>query len=126
MYRIIIIPNVLISGYSVCKGTVVILNNFELNTSDLYWDEPLRFKPERFIRDGVVVKPAHFIPFGTGKRTCIGQKLVTDFTFIVITSILNHYDLSVPNMDDLKLVPACVALPVDTYELEFTLRKPLF
>uniref|UniRef100_A0A8D8TKG2 Cytochrome P450 307a1 n=2 Tax=Cacopsylla melanoneura TaxID=428564 RepID=A0A8D8TKG2_9HEMI len=116
-----------VAGYSVCKGTVVILNNFDLNTSDRYWDEPSQFKPERFISpDGVVIKPSHFIPFGTGKRTCIGQKLVTDFTFIVITSILNHYDVTYSNMDELTLVPACVALPAETYELEFTLRKELF
>jgi cytochrome P450 family 307 subfamily A len=56
-----------IGGYDVPKGTVVFLNNYELNTGEDYWSEPDLFKPERFVVDNQIVKPAHFIPFSTGR-----------------------------------------------------------
>jgi cytochrome P450 family 307 subfamily A len=57
-----------IGGYDVPKGTVVFLNNLELNTGAAYWSEPHNFSPERFIVNEQVVKPAHFIPFSTGQN----------------------------------------------------------
>lgn len=41
--------NTCIAGYGVEKGTIVFINNYDLNTSEKYWDEPKRFQPERFI-----------------------------------------------------------------------------
>lgn len=41
--------NVAISGYGISKGTIVFINNYELNTSEKYWTEPKLFKPERFL-----------------------------------------------------------------------------
>lgn len=31
------------------------------------WENPEEFMPERFLRDGKVHKPDHFIPFSVGK-----------------------------------------------------------
>lgn len=41
--------NASIAGYAVEKGTIVFINNYELNTSDIYWKEPEKFDPERFL-----------------------------------------------------------------------------
>lgn len=38
-----------IAGYGVTKGTIVFINNYDLNTSDKYWEKPERFNPERFL-----------------------------------------------------------------------------
>lgn len=110
-------------GYTVNKGTVVFLNNYELNLGDTYWSEPDKFRPERFISsEGNIVKPQHFIPFSTGKRTCIGQRLVQSFCFTLVTSILGKYDISA-DLDTVRTVPACVALPPDTFSVRFTPRR---
>jgi cytochrome P450 family 307 subfamily A len=93
------------------------LNNYELNKDPEYWENPLEFQPERFIKEGRVVKPSHFIPFGTGKRTCIGQQLVYGFSFVMVAAITQHFDVNVTDPKHLKLRAACVALPPDLFSL---------
>lgn len=111
-----------IEGYSIERGTVIFLNNYELNVSPQYWDEPEKFKPERFLSpSGNVVKPAHFIPFSTGKRTCIGQRLVQCFSFIIVSTLLQNYNLSASS--EIKLKPGCVAVPPDCFKLILTPRN---
>ncbi|XP_034234870.1 cytochrome P450 307a1-like [Thrips palmi] len=117
-----------IAGYQVDKGTVVFINNHELNTGEAYWEQASKFRPERFLqtgKDGVVqvVKPAHFIPFSTGKRTCIGQRLVQSGSFVLLASLLQHYNVSVDPKHPVVTYTASVALPPDTFPLAFAPRE---
>ncbi|KAJ8976562.1 hypothetical protein NQ317_014215 [Molorchus minor] len=113
-----------ISGYPIEKGTVIFINNYELNVGNEYWEEPDKFKPERFLSHaGNVVKPAHFIPFSTGKRTCIGQRLVQCFSFVILATILQHYDVKEGTNIDIK--PGCVAVPPDPFKLILTKRSEI-
>ncbi|KQT36897.1 hypothetical protein ASG34_13725 [Methylophilus sp. Leaf416] len=148
--------NAAISGYGVEKGTIVFINNYELNTSEEYWNEPEKFDPSRFLEKTKVrvrrnsfcdsgmesdgerpSKPAetekevwsvkrnipHFLPFSIGKRTCIGQTLVTTMSFVMFASIMQEFEIGAENLEDLRQKPACVALPKDTYNLFLIPRK---
>ncbi|CAG9760315.1 unnamed protein product [Ceutorhynchus assimilis] len=111
-----------IEGFPIKRGTMIFLNNYELNLSPEYWDDPEQFKPERFISaSGTVVKPAHFIPFSTGKRTCIGQRLVQCFSFIIISTLLQKYDISPGS--EIKIKPSCVAVAPDCFKLILKTRN---
>ncbi|XP_058444564.1 cytochrome P450 307a1-like [Malaya genurostris] len=151
-----------IAGYGVTKGTIVFINNYDLNTNEKYWENPKSFDPERFvesatmaqIRSDLVGSPTakqdlssiiknnninasnenqkqilrvkknipHFLPFSIGKRTCIGQNLVRGFSFIILANILQKYNVSTNDPGMIKMYPACVAVPPDTYPLAFTQR----
>ncbi|XP_071051296.1 cytochrome P450 307a1-like [Onthophagus taurus] len=108
-----------IGDFSIAKDTVVFINNYTLNMGADYWSQPEKFKPERFLSNGKVSKPAHFIPFSTGRRTCIGQKLVQCFTFVILSNIFQRYD--VRRSGSLSVLPGCVAVPPDCFKL--TLKK---
>nr|AZR39408.1 cytochrome P450 [Agasicles hygrophila]UYD61984.1 cytochrome P450 307A2 [Agasicles hygrophila] len=111
-----------ILGYNVPKGTMVFINNYDLNVSPNYWNKPDNFMPERFLSlAGHVVKPNHFIPFSTGKRTCIGQRLVQCFSFVIITTLLQRYDVKAGG--NLNIKPGCVAVPPDCFKVLLTPRS---
>jgi cytochrome P450 len=70
------------------------INNYELNTSEVYWTDPDKFMPERFLmEDGSFRKPANFFPFSYGKRACMGYQLVEKVTESVLLSILKQFDI---------------------------------
>ncbi|XP_034937201.1 cytochrome P450 307a1-like [Chelonus insularis] len=123
-----------IDGYPIKKNTVIFINNFNLNLGASYWGEDAHeFKPERFISvvDGSakIIKPQHFVPFSTGKRTCIGQRLVQGFAFVVITGLLSKFNVRPVNnnFDGLKkqLNPGCIAVPPDSFNFELKPREIL-
>nr|BAH47267.1 cytochrome P450 [Bombyx mori]BAM73857.1 cytochrome P450 [Bombyx mori] len=65
----------------------------------------------------------HFIPFSIGKRTCIGQTMVTSMSFTMFANIMQSFEVGVENINDLKQKPACVALPKNTYKMHLIPRK---
>lgn len=87
------------------------------------WQEPLKFNPARFLVDGNLRKPAHFVPFSTGKRACIGSKVVANTTFIVITTLLQRYDISLPEGVTPEMPRGKISLDWNPYELIFNLRE---
>ncbi|CAH0698291.1 unnamed protein product [Spodoptera exigua] len=150
--------NATVAGYGVEKGTIVFINNYELNTSEEYWERPEEFDPSRFLEKSKVrvrrnslcdsgmesdgERPSkhaennvekevwsvkrnipHFLPFSIGKRTCIGQTLVTTMSFVMFANIMQEFEIGAENLEDLRQKPACVALPKDTYNLYLIPRK---
>lgn len=63
------------------------------------WGDPDVFRPERFIVDGKIHVPPCFLPFGLGKRRCMGETLAKANVFLFITSMLQKYSFSVPPGD---------------------------
>jgi cytochrome P450 family 307 subfamily A len=131
--------NAQIGGYGVLKDTIIFINNYELNTSEKYWKNPEKFDPERFLEPAHQVKKddfgdtseilrvkkniPHYLPFSVGKRSCIGQNIVRNFSFLMLTHILEGFDVASDNLDNIKMYPASVALPPETYALKFTPRN---
>ncbi|KAH9373587.1 hypothetical protein HPB48_014816 [Haemaphysalis longicornis] len=62
--------DVVVGGYLIPTGTVVMANIWATHMDPDLWDEPEKFKPERFLaREGsaVIDKPDYLIPFSTGR-----------------------------------------------------------
>ncbi|XP_046387456.1 cytochrome P450 307a1-like [Ischnura elegans] len=115
-----------IGGYRVEKDTLIFLNNYDLNMSSELWDEPEAFKPERFlVKDAGsegqlrLKKPEHFLPFGAGRRSCMGYKLVQYVSFIVLGTVLEQYNLVPVPGEDYSVKIGNLALPEDTYKFIF-------
>lgn len=111
-----------IGGYFVEKDSVVFFNNYNLCMSPELWDEPTKFKPERFVKDGQVVKPEHFLPFSVGRRSCMGYKIIQYVSFAIIANCLNHFNLTPPVNNTYNIPVGSLALPKHTHQMILTKR----
>lgn len=113
--------NSTIGGYLVEKDTLIFLNNYELSMSEELWVNPKEFNPDRFIRDGRVFKPDFFLPFGAGRRSCMGYKLVQYLSFSILTNILQTFDIT--SEDGAKITVEAGNLAVDEKSFEFKFKE---
>lgn len=93
--------------------------------SEELWTDPEKFEPSRFLdpTTGARMKPAHFLPFGGGRRSCMGYKLVQFVSFVVLANVVNHFHVQGVPEEDYRQVPiGNLALPEDTYKFAFKTR----
>jgi len=110
-----------IGGYLIPKDTQVIVNVWAIGRDTAIWNEPSKFIPERFIdskMSSVDYKGQHFelIPFGAGRRMCVGLPLASRMIHLALASLLHSFDWAPPK--------GMAAEHVDmTEKFEFTLQK---
>uniref|UniRef100_A0A8D0GD45 Cytochrome P450 family 24 subfamily A member 1 n=1 Tax=Sphenodon punctatus TaxID=8508 RepID=A0A8D0GD45_SPHPU len=63
-----------LGDYVLPKGTVLMLKSHALGSNEEYFSDWSKFKPERWLQKNTINPFAH-IPFGIGKRMCIGRRL---------------------------------------------------
>ena len=89
-----------IDGYHIPKDTTVLFNLWRIHSNPSDWENPSMFKPERFLDDagqfiGWDSAPG-FLPFGLGRRACVGQAMGKMQVFIVASRLLHHFNFGVP------------------------------
>lgn len=84
-------------GYTIPKGTVVIPNLWSVHRDPTVWDEPDNFIPARFLdQDGKLLRKECFMPFGIGRRVCMGEQLAKMELFLMVTSLLQAFTFRLP------------------------------
>nr|AZP01948.1 cytochrome P450 CYP80F5 [Panax ginseng] len=87
-----------VMGYKIPKDTQILVNMWAIARDSNIWDDPLSFKPERFIGSGVDYKGLTFeyIPFGSGRRMCPGQPFASRTIPLIVASLIHNYDWFLP------------------------------
>ncbi|XP_076293425.1 cytochrome P450 307a1 [Lasioglossum baleicum] len=111
-----------IAGYRIKKDTFIFLNNYELNMSKELWTSPEEFIPDRFVQQGRLLKPEHFLPFGGGRRSCMGYKLVQYLSFAILATLLKNYMITPLSKENYTIPIGNLALPEMTFNVRFDRR----
>ena len=83
------------NGYYFKKGTIFIANIQKFLRDPKEFPEPESFNPERFIcEDGKIKKIEYFVPFGIGKRICMGESLAKNEMFIFFVRFFQRMNVS--------------------------------
>ncbi|KAF0301640.1 Methyl farnesoate epoxidase [Amphibalanus amphitrite] len=84
-----------LGGYTVAKGSLVLMHLDAVHMDPSYWGDPDNFRPERFINaDGTFRRDERVIPFGVGKRFCLGETLARMEMFMLFTCLLQRFRFS--------------------------------
>lgn len=82
-----------IAGCPVPKGSLVVVSPLALHRDPLCWSDPDRFDPERFLDDDAI--PAAYLPFGHGRRNCIGANFALVEAVAVVAGIVARWRVHV-------------------------------
>jgi cytochrome P450 len=107
------VEDVQISGYSVAKGSSVILCQWITQHNERYYPEPFRFNPERWVADDKASprpKLAYF-PFGAGARTCMGESFAWMEGVLVLATLAQKWDMRLEPGFNVELLPELTLRP---------------
>lgn len=81
-----------IGGYRIIKDTNVLIPIWYFHHSEKYWDEPMKFKPERFAPEkrNSIDRFVYF-PFGGGPRLCIGNNFALLEMQIILIQLYRNF-----------------------------------
>ena len=88
-----------IRGYTVPKDCQILVNVWAIHRDPKIWEDPLSFKPERFIGSNLSYKGNDFgyLPFGSGRRMCPGEIMASKVILLTVASLVANFDWFTPN-----------------------------
>jgi len=76
------------------RGSGITVAPWVLHRHEAHWDTPQLFDPARFIRDGRVIMPKPWMPFGAGQRICIGMVFALTEIEVVLRPLLQRFRIN--------------------------------
>lgn len=103
-----------IGGYCIPKGTLVNFCHNALSRSPEYFEDPDDFIPERWLSGQNSAETQRLmsicsLPFGFGKRNCLGRRLAEQEIFIAVIKILQKFSLSLSSPQTLTSIDSNVS-----------------
>ena len=88
-------------GHTFPEDAVVFTHLDAVHMDPEYWGDPETFRPERFLTaDGGIRRDERVIPFGVGKRFCLGETLARMEAFMLFSCLLQRFRFaSVPGKE---------------------------
>ena len=85
-----------VDDYLIPKNSHALANLWGFMKDSAVWSQPEEFRPERFLEGNRLIKHQQFVPFGIGKRACMGEKLARDNLFIFMTTLIKNIEFGTP------------------------------
>ncbi|XP_050428296.1 methyl farnesoate epoxidase-like [Adelges cooleyi] len=84
--------------YIIPNNTLILASIWSVHMDKQHWGDPETFRPERFLDgSGKIINDSWFIPFGIGRRRCLGEVLAKTNVFMFVAKLLQNFELRVPN-----------------------------
>lgn len=113
-----------IGGHPISPGTIVALSPYVTHRCEDLWPRPDVFDPERFAPEEVCKRPRFaFFPFGAGARQCIGGHFAMMEARMILTSVLDAFDLSLADDAPLRALGGVTLRPRGPVVVRLSPRK---
>lgn len=89
--------DVMFHGYRLLKGATVWFNLDSVLLDPDIFHNPMEFNPDRFLDShNNVIRPKELIPFGIGRRLCLGEALAKMELFLYLTTLIQKFEFKPP------------------------------
>jgi|CXWL01.1.fsa_nt_gi cytochrome P450 len=99
-----------IGGYSVPRGTQIVMSQWIMQRDPRYWMDPESFDPERWAITNGRPRYAYF-PHGGGPRFCMGDAFAEMLSVIVLSLTAQRYEITQASDADIGLIPSYALFP---------------
>jgi cytochrome P450 len=97
-----------VGSYRIPKGSLGVFNLYSVHMNPKIWNDPEKFKPERFLDASGknIINTQYLLPFGFGKRICLGEVLARATLFTYFATFMQKYTFSKdPANPELSIIP---------------------
>ncbi|MDJ0610586.1 MAG: cytochrome P450 [Kiloniellales bacterium] len=94
-----------IGDIPVPRGAMVMISPWIMHRHRDLWRDPERFDPERFLPERErELTPNAYLPFGLGRRVCVGAAFATLEATLILARLMWRYDIETVNVEDVRPV----------------------
>lgn len=112
-----------IGGFPIRKDEVVVISQWLLHRDARFFDDPLRFDPDRFLPEREAQIPRYaYIPFGGGRRICIGNHFALAEGQIILSTIAQRFGMELLSKRALRFQPMITLRPKDAIRVRLLSR----
>ncbi|KAF7468550.1 25-hydroxyvitamin D-1 alpha hydroxylase mitochondrial [Marmota monax] len=112
-----------VGDYIIPKNTLVSLCHYATSRDPAQFPEPNSFRPARWLGEGPAPHPFASLPFGFGKRSCMGRRLAELELQMALAQILTHFEvLPEPGAPPVRPMTRTVLVPERSINLQFVDR----
>ncbi|KAL5237917.1 hypothetical protein ACI65C_005327 [Semiaphis heraclei] len=84
--------------YIIPKDTLVLASIWSVHMDENHWGDPEVFRPERFLdTTGKIINDSWLMPFGIGRRRCLGKILANTNVFMFIAKLIQNFNIQIPH-----------------------------
>eukprot|EP00071_Canis_lupus_P052635 XP_538254.3 25-hydroxyvitamin D-1 alpha hydroxylase, mitochondrial [Canis lupus familiaris] len=112
-----------VGDYIIPKNTLVTLCHYATSRDPAQFPEPNSFRPARWLGEGPAPHPFASLPFGFGKRSCMGRRLAELELQMALAQILTHFEVQPePGAAPIRPMTRTVLVPERSINLQFVDR----
>ncbi|MCL4263311.1 MAG: cytochrome P450 [Anaerolineae bacterium] len=101
-----------VGGYDVPANAVITLSPYLTHRHPDFWEEPLKFDPERFAPERVAERPRYaYLPFGGGPRQCIGSSFAMTEAVLLLATIARRFRAELKPGHQVEMEPLITLRP---------------
>lgn len=123
-----VLKTTVLDGYTIPKDTTILISMHSVLMDREHWEDPECFRPERFLDEkGEIVNDPYFMPFGQGRRRCLGDALARSCLYTFITKIVEHFHIKltdkIEELPCLEFRAGITISPKKPYKIRFVKRS---
>ncbi|KAG7264775.1 hypothetical protein CRUP_007101 [Coryphaenoides rupestris] len=118
--RVITEGDIEVGGYVIPKDTLITLCHFATSRNPAEFPNPDEFQPRRWLTRDQSHHPYASLPFGVGKRSCVGRRIAELEIYLAIARIVMEFEVKPdPGAGAVRPMTRTVLVPEKAINLQF-------